>query len=63
MIEFLSFCRFWTKFMLFSFMQRLVQVQERKVQWQSVWLPEVHHKGHGGFDAQDWHGNDPPVGI
>jgi hypothetical protein len=31
---------------------------ERKVRWQSVGLPDVHHKGHGGFDAQGWHGND-----
>ena len=30
----------------------LIWVQERKVQWQSMGLPDVHHKGHGGFEAQ-----------
>ena len=31
-------------------------VQERKVLWQSVGLPDVHHKGHGGFEAWCWCG-------
>jgi hypothetical protein len=29
-----------------------------KVRGQSVSLPDVHHKGHGGFEAQGWHGSD-----
>lgn len=32
-------------------------VPERKVQRQSVSLPEVHHKGCGGFEAWDWCGS------
>ena len=24
-------------------------------------LPDVHHKGPGGFEAWGWCGNDPPV--
>ena len=26
-------------------------------------LPDVHHKGCGGFDAWGWPGSDPPVGT
>ena len=33
-------------------MYRLLWIQERKVQWQSTSLPDVHYKYHGGFEAQ-----------
>ena len=26
-------------------------------------LPDVHHKGRGGFEARDWRGSGSPVGI
>ena len=48
---------------VFSFTQWLEWIQERKVRWQSVGLTEVHHKGCGAFEAQDWHGSNLPVGI
>jgi hypothetical protein len=43
--------------------QSIVWVQERKILQQSVDLPEVHHKGLGGFEALGWCGNDLPVGT
>jgi hypothetical protein len=48
---------------VFSFTQRVIWVQERKMPWQSVGLPDVHHKGRGGFEAWGWHDSDPPVGT
>ena len=47
----------------FSFVRQFNWVQERKVQWLSVGLPDVHNKGLGGFETWGWHGNDLPVGI
>jgi hypothetical protein len=44
-------------------MQLLTWVQERKVQWQSMDLPDVHHKGHGEFEAWGWHDSDQSVGT
>jgi hypothetical protein len=32
----------------------LCGIPERTVQQQSVGLPRVHHKGHGGFEAWGW---------
>ena len=29
----------------------------KRERYGSVDLPEVHHKGHGGFEAQGWHGS------
>jgi hypothetical protein len=37
--------------MVFFFTWRLTWVLERKVQSQSMGLLDVHHKGHGGFEA------------
>jgi hypothetical protein len=48
---------------VFFFSKQFDWVQERKVQQQSMSLPDVHHKGRGGFEAWGWHGNNPPVGI
>ena len=36
----------------------LIWVQERKVWQQSVGLPDVHHKGHGGLEAWGQHDNN-----
>ena len=47
--------------MVFFFSLRFNWVPERKVQWQSVGLPDVHHKGHGGFETWCWRGIDLPV--
>jgi hypothetical protein len=41
----------------------LILVQERKVQRQCMGLPEVHHKGRGGFEEWGWYGSHQPVGI
>ena len=30
-------------------MRQFDWVQEKKVWWQSMGLPDVHHKGHGGL--------------
>jgi hypothetical protein len=42
---------------VFSFTQWLNCDQEIELQWQRVGLPDVHYKGHGGFEAQCWHGS------
>jgi hypothetical protein len=47
---------------VFSFSKRLDWVPERKVRGHSAGLPDVHHKGRGGFEAWGWRGNNPPVG-
>jgi hypothetical protein len=41
----------------------LIWVQERKVWWQSMGHPHVHHKEHGGFEAWGRLGKDLPVGT
>jgi hypothetical protein len=41
----------------------LLWVQERMVWHQSVGLPEVHHKGHGGFEAWGWSGSGTALGL
>jgi hypothetical protein len=40
----------------------LIWVQERKVWQPSMGLPDVHHKGLGGFETWGWHGGDPTSG-
>jgi hypothetical protein len=32
-------------------MQRIIRVKERKIQWSSMGLPKVYHKGLEGFEA------------
>ena len=45
---------------MFFFTWWLDWVPEKKVWRQSMGLPDVHHKGCGGFEAWGWHGSDLP---
>jgi hypothetical protein len=48
---------------VFLHVAQLVWVLERKMWRQSMSLPEVLHKGCGGFEAQGWCGSNLPVGT
>ena len=52
----LSYHCFWTVCIVSIFKWCPTWVQERKVWQPSMDLPEVLHKGCGGFEARGWHG-------